>query len=100
MASRRLHPGITGAEIYHAAQPKRSVNRKRTRKSSATARHLYLDFDIGREIYLISLRAPDALPESATFTSISPGKYRTVGRVRSALHHPQTPLKLLPITSS
>jgi hypothetical protein len=98
MASRRFLVVVSGAKIYVAANPLRSDRRKCTKDGIATARHLYLDFDIDGEARLASLRTSDTVPTPTTVLSTSLCKYQILCRIDSFTFEQQkSTLKLLAI---
>ena len=75
------HENANGANIYVAANPLRSVSRKRTKESIASVRHLYIDIDTDGDARLASLRTSDAIPTPTAILCTSPGKYQVLWRV-------------------
>jgi hypothetical protein len=75
------HENHNGANVYVAANPLRSGSRKRTKRSIASVRHVYLDIDEDGEARLAALRASDAVPPASAILSTSPGKYQVFWRV-------------------
>jgi hypothetical protein len=80
MASRRFQVIVTGTKIGFAVKPLRSVSRKCTKEWIATVRDLCIDFDIGGQADLTSIRATDAIPAPSAFISTLPGKYQVLLR--------------------
>jgi hypothetical protein len=98
MASRRILVAVSRAKIYVTANPLRSDERKRTKDSIATVRHLYLDFDSNGEARLTSLRASDTVPMPTTVLSTSFGKYQILRRIDSfTFERPESTLKRIAI---
>jgi hypothetical protein len=83
MASRRILVAVSRAKIYVTANPLRSDERKRTKDSIATVRHLYLDFDSDGEARITSLRASDTVLTPTGVLSTWLGKYQILGRIDS-----------------
>jgi hypothetical protein len=75
------HENTTGANVYAAANPLHPGSRKRTKKSIASVRHLYIDIDTDGDARLAALRASDAVPTPTVILSTSPGKYQVLWRV-------------------
>lgn len=89
----------TGANVYFAANPLAPGSRKRTKKSVAEVRHLYLDLDSDGKAKLAALRTANAVPIPTAIVSTSPGKYQVLWRVESIpFEQQETLLKLLAIT--
>jgi RepB DNA-primase from phage plasmid len=75
------HENHSGANIYVAANPLRPGNRRRTKESIASIRHLYIDIDSDGEARVAALRASDAVPVPTAILATSPGKYQVLWRV-------------------
>jgi hypothetical protein len=75
------HENHNGANVYVAANPLRSGSRKRTKKSIASVRHVYLDIDEDGDARLAALRASDAVPPASAILSTSPNTYQVFWRV-------------------
>jgi hypothetical protein len=76
MASRRLQSIVTGTKIDFAFKWLLSVRRKYTEASTATIRGLCIDFDIGGQGNLTSIRASGAIPAPSAFILTLPGKFQ------------------------
>jgi hypothetical protein len=72
------HENHVGANVYVAANPLRSGNRKRTKESIASVRHLYIDIDKDGDTRLAALRASDVVPTPTAILSTSLGKYQVL----------------------
>ncbi len=85
LASRYLswlaYENSSGMNIYVAANPLLSGSRKRTKKSIAEVRHLYLDIDFDGDVRLTALRASVDVPTPTAILGTSPGKYQVLWRV-------------------
>ena len=99
MASRRFQVIVTGTKIGFAVKPLRSVSRKCTKEWIDTVRDLCIDFDIGGQANLTSIRASDAIPAPSAFISTLPGKYQVLLRTDcKTLERQEGTPKLLSIT--
>jgi RepB DNA-primase from phage plasmid len=99
MASRRFQVVVTGTKIGFAVKPLRSVSRKCTKEWIDTVRDLCIDFDIGGQANLTSIRASDAIPAPSAFISTLPGKYQVLLRTDcKTLERQEGTPKLLSIT--
>jgi len=93
------YENATGANVYFAANPLVSGSQKRTKKSVADVRHLYLDLDTDGEAKLAALGTSNMVPIPTAIVSTSPGKYQVLWRVESILFEQQEALlKLLALT--
>ncbi len=77
------HENATGANVYIGANPLVSRSRKRTKKSVAEVRHLYLDLDTAADAKMVALRSSNAVPIPTAIVSTSPGKYQVLWRAES-----------------
>ena len=92
------HENASGANIYIAANPLRVGSRKRTKKSIAEVRHLYIDIDSDGEARIAALRASDAVPPPTAILFTSPNKYQVLWRVEGFdFERQESTLKLLAI---
>jgi RepB DNA-primase from phage plasmid len=80
MASRWLQTIVSGTKTDFAVKSLRSVSRKCTKEWIATVRGLCIDFDIGGQGNLTSIRASDAIPAPSAFILTLPGKYQVLLR--------------------
>jgi hypothetical protein len=93
------HENAAGANVYVAANPLISGSRKRSKKSIAEVRHLYLDLDTDAEAKLTALRSSDSVPTPTAIVSTSAGKYQVLWRVEGfSFEEQERVLKLLAIT--
>jgi RepB DNA-primase from phage plasmid len=90
------HENHHGANVYVAANPLRSLSRKRTKESIASVRHLYIDIDRDGDARLSALRASEIVPTPTVVLSTSAGKYQVLWQVEEFdFCEQETTLKLL-----